>query len=188
MLIAWLTGCAPLVTQSPGDGLSPVNAVRDGEDKHLILAGHDVVSYFTEGTHRLGLREHRSVHKGVTFRFSSAANKTLFDAQPQKYLPQFNGYCANGVLYGIPWGGDANTWRIIDGKLYIFGGANSRDAFLNDVPGNVALAQRYWKEEIDGSNALTQRLYRMVLRVPHYRSDEEVAQQAAQARAKGLAK
>ena len=51
----FLSGCAPFVTQSPGQGLSPVNAVSEGEDKHLMLFGHDVVSYFTENTHRAGI-------------------------------------------------------------------------------------------------------------------------------------
>lgn len=187
-LITVFAGCAPLITQSPGDGLSPVNAIRDGEDKHLILAGHDVVSYFSEGTPKLGQPQWRSVYKGVTFRFSSAANKALFDAQPEKYVPQFGGYCANGLVYGIPWGGDADTWRIIDGKLYIFGGATSRDAFLLDAKTNVALADRYWKDEVQGSNALSQRVYRLVFRVPHYKSGAETVQQAEQARAKGLTK
>ena len=134
-----------MVTQSPGQGLSPVNAVSDGDDKHLILFGHDVVSYFTDGRHQMGSPAHKSVHKGVTFRFASAEHKKLFDAAPEKYIPQFGGYCANGIVYGIPWGGDADTWRIIDGKLYIFGGAGSRDAFLLDPKANLALAEKYWK-------------------------------------------
>ncbi len=178
-----LAGCAPMVTQSPGQGLSPVNAVADGDDKHLILFGHDVVSYFTDGRHQMGSPSHKSVYKGVTFRFASAEHKKLFDAEPGKYVPQFGGYCANGIVYGIPWGGDADTWRIIDGKLYIFGGAGSRDAFLLDEKGNLALAQKYWKEEVDGSNAFFQRSKRLVLRVPHYKSGQELAD--AVARAKG---
>jgi YHS domain-containing protein len=180
-----LAGCAPLVTQSPGQGLSPVNAVADGEDKHLILFGHDVVSYFTAGRHQMGSAAHKSVYKGVTFRFASAENKKLFDAAPEKYLPQFGGYCANGIVYGIPWGGNADTWRILDGKLYIFGGAGSRDAFLLDVKGNLALAQKYWKEEVDGSNAFFQRAKRLVFRVPHYKSGEQLAQEVARARGAG---
>ena len=177
-----LGGCAPLVTQSPGQGLSPVNAVSDGEDKHLMLFGHDVVSYFTEGTHRPGNPAIKSVYKAVTFRFSKPEHKALFDASPEKYLPQFGGYCTNGIVYGIPWGGDADTWRIIDGKLYIFGGAGSRDAFLLDVPGNLALASRYWNEEVNGSNALVQRTKRLVFRVPHYKSGEELQAAVAAAR------
>ena len=177
-----LAGCAPMVTQSPGKGLSPVNAVSDGEDKHLILFGHDVVSYFTDGRHQMGSPAIKSVYKGVTFRFASAGHKSLFDASPEKYIPQFGGYCANGIVYGIPWGGDADTWRIIDGKLYIFGGAGSRDAFMLDPAKNAALAAKYWNEEVNGSNAFWQRARRLVLRVPHYKSGKELADDVARAK------
>ena len=178
-----LAGCAPLFTQSPGQGLSPVNAIAEGEDAHLLLFGHDVVSYFTTGRHERGSAAHKSVVKGVTFRFASAENKKLFDAAPEKYIPQYGGYCANGIAYGIPWGGNADTWRIIDGKLYIFGGAGSRDAFMLDPKANLALADKYWNEEVNGSNAFWQRSKRLVFRVPHYKTGEELAQEVARARA-----
>lgn len=178
-------GCAPLVTQSPGEGLSPVNAVAEGEDKHLMLFGHDVVSYFTAGRHQLGSPAIKSVYKGVTFRFANAEHKKLFDAAPEKYIPQYGGYCSNGIVYGIPWGGDANTWTMIDGKLYIFGGSGSRDAFLLDPKANVALADKYWKEEVNGANAFWQRSKRMVFRVPHYKSGQELADAVARAKAAG---
>jgi YHS domain-containing protein len=177
-----LGGCAPMVTQSPGQGLSPVNAVSEGEDKHLMLFGHDVVSYFTERTHRRGNPQVKSVYKGVTFRFSKPEHKQLFDAAPEKYIPQFGGYCTNGIVYGIPWGGDADTWAMIDGKLYIFGGKGSHDAFMLDVPKNVALANKYWNEEVNGSNAFWQRARRLVFRVPHYKSGGELAAEVAKAR------
>ena len=180
-----LAGCAPMVTQSPGQGLSPVNAVSDGDDKHLILFGHDVVSYFTEGRHQVGSTAHKSVHKGVTFRFASAEHKKLFDASPEKYIPQYGGYCANGIAYGIPWGGDADTWKMIDGKLYIFGGQGSKDAFELDEKANLALAEKYWREEVAGHNSFLQRAKRLVFRVPHYRSGEELAQAVAKAKAAG---
>jgi YHS domain-containing protein len=180
--VSVLGACAPLVTQSPGQGLSPVNAIKDGEDAHLILFGHDVVSYFTENTHKMGSPAIKSVYKGVSFRFSKAEHKTMFDKEPEKYIPQFGGYCSNGVAYGIPWGGDADTWRIIDGKLYIFGGKGSLDAFLLDVPKNLALANKYWNEEINGSNAFFQRTKRTTYaKVPHYKSGAELAAEVAKA-------
>ena len=180
--LAALPGCAPLVTQSPGDGLSPVNAVSEGEDKHLMLFGHDVVSYFTEKRHRPGNPAIKSVYKNVTFRFSKPEHKALFDASPEKYIPQFGGYCTNGIVYAIPWGGDADRWEIIDGKLYIFGGQGSHDAFMLDVPRNMALANKYWAEEVNGSNAFFQRSKRLVMRVPHYKSGKELAEEVARAR------
>jgi YHS domain-containing protein len=177
-----LGGCAPLVTQSPGHGLSPVNAVAEGGDKHVMLFGHDVVSYFTERTHRKGRPELKTDYKGVTFRFSKPEHKRLFDQAPEKYLPQFGGFCANGIVYGIPWGGDADAWEIIDGKLYIFGGKGSHAAFMLDVPRNVSLANKYWSEEVNGANAFIQRSKRMVFRVPHYKSGKELADEVAKAK------
>jgi hypothetical protein len=182
---AALAGCAPFSIQSPGQGLSPVNAVERDGDRHLMLFGFDVVNYFTDNAPRAGDPAIKSEYKGVTFRFATAEHKKLFDAAPEKYLPQFGGYCSNGIVYGVPWGGDADTWRLIDGKLYIFGGAGSRDAFLLDVPGNLALANKYWAEEVNGSNAFIQRTKRLVFHVPHWKSGEQLAAEVAAAKAAG---
>jgi YHS domain-containing protein len=180
-----LPGCAPLVVQSPGKGLSPVNAIAEGEDKHLILFGYDVVSYFTDGVPRKGDPAIKSVYRDVTFRFATPEHKALFDADPVKYIPQFGGYCSNGIAYAIPWGGDADTWKIFDGKLYIFGGQGSKDAFMLDAPRNMQLAHQYWDGEVNGSNALVQRVKRLIFRVPHYKSGKELADEVAKAKAAG---
>lgn len=179
-----LGGCSAMVAQNPSSPLKPVNAVADGGDDRVMLKGHDVVAYFTEGRHRLGSAQHKTVHQGVTFRFASAEHKALFDADPVKYIPQYGGYCADGIVYGIPWGGDADTWRLAGGKLYIFGGKGSKDAFELDVPGNTALADRYWATEVAGRNSFVQRAWRLVFRVPHYKSGEELAREVAAAKAR----
>jgi len=170
-----LGGCAAMRAQNPDSPLAPVRASAIGDDSHVMLDGHDVVAYFTENRHAKREAQFKSEFQGVTYPFASAA--------PQKYLPQYGGFCANGIMYGIPWGGDADTWRIIDGKLYIFGGAGSRDAFLLDVPGNRKLADQYWATEVAGSNSFWQRSKRLVFRVPHYASGEELARRVAAARA-----
>ncbi len=179
-----LSGCSALVAQNPSSPLQPVNAVADGGDDRVMLAGHDVVAYFTLGRHALGLPGIKSVYEGVTFRFANQQHKALFDANPAKYLPQYGGYCANGMVYGIPWGGDADTWLMVDGKLYINGGASSKAAFLLDVPGHIKLADKYWREEVQGSNSFVQRAKRMVMRVPHYKSGEELNRLVQEAAAK----
>ena len=184
LVVAVLPGCAPMVTQSPGKGLSPVNAVSEGEDRHLMLFGYDVVSYFTDRKEQKGSPAIKSVYKDVTFRFATPEHKTMFDSAPDKYIPQFGGYCTNGIVYGIPWGGDADVWEMIDGKLYIFGGKGSHDAFMLDVPKNMALANKYWNEEVKDSNAFWQRSKRLIFRVPHYKSGEELAREVAAAKGK----
>ncbi len=183
-LAASLVGCSAFVAQNPSGNLKPVNAVADQPESRLMLKGADVVAYFTDGHYQQGKPEFRSSHEGVDFRFASAEHKALFDQQPQRYLPQFGGYCADGIVYAIPWGGDADTWKMIDGKLYIFGGQASKDAFELDPARNLALAHQYWQAEVKGSNSFVQRAKRLVFKVPHYKSGAELSALVAAAKGK----
>jgi YHS domain-containing protein len=183
--ISTMMGCAAINAQNPSGALKPVNAHVVDDVNSVMLKGHDVVSYFTQGKHALGSTQFASVYEGVTFRFASAEHKALFDKEPAKYIPQFGGYCANGIVYGIPWGGDADTWLIQGGKLYIFGGQGSKDGFEVDRPGNMALAEKYWKDEVNGSNSFIQRTKRLMFKVPHYKSGEQIANEVAAKKGKG---
>ena len=179
-----LSGCGAMVAQNPSGSYKPVNAVADNPEARLLLKGADVTAYFTQGKFVQGDVQYRSSYEGVDFRFASAEAKALFDKEPTRYLPQYGGYCANGLVYGIPWGGDADTWKIVNGKLYIFGGQGSMDAFLLDEKQNLALADKYWQEEAQGTNSFWQRSKRMILRVPHYKSGEELARLVAASKTK----
>ncbi|MEN9538556.1 MAG: hypothetical protein RLZZ126_791 [Pseudomonadota bacterium] len=184
LIVGLLAGCGAMSAQNPSGALKPVNAVSDEHDPGVMLKGADVTAYFTQGKYLQGKPQFKSVYEGVTFRFASSEAKALFDKEPAKYLPQFGGYCANGMAYGIPWGGDADTWSMINGKLYIFGGQASKDGFELDVPKHLALADKYWAEEVKGSNSFVQRTKRLVFRVPHYKNGEEIAKEVAAAKAK----
>lgn len=184
LLLCALAGCSAMNAQNTGTLYKPANATPDADGTPLMLKGYDVVSYFVDNKDAMGSPTYRSNYQGITFQFSSAEHKALFDKEPTRYLPEFGGYCANGIVYGIPWGGDGETWKKIDGKVYIFGGAGSRDAFMLDPAANVALANKYWREEVQGSNSFMQRYKRLVFRVPHYKSGEELAKQVAAAKSK----
>ena len=184
LIVLALSGCGSMLAQNPGGKLKPVNAVAEGNDGSVMLKGADVVAYFQQGKYVQGNPQLTSTYEDVAFRFASPEHKAMFDREPNRYLPQYGGYCANGVAYGIPWGGDADTWKVIGGKLYIFGGQASKDAFELDEKGNIELADKYWKDEIDGSNSFFRRIWRLVVKVPHYRSGEELAKAVAVARAK----
>ncbi|GAB4234642.1 MAG: YHS domain-containing (seleno)protein [Ekhidna sp.] len=83
--------------------------------------GYDVVNYFKQNEATRGSKDYSSVHKGATYYFVSASNKKDFDQNPDKYLPQFDGYCAFAVAkmnQKVPV--DPETFRIDDGKLYLF--------------------------------------------------------------------
>jgi len=179
-----LSGCSAMQAQNPSGNYKPVNAVADSQHQHLFLKGADVTAYFTQGAYVQGKPEFVSRYEGVDFRFASAQSQALFDQSPTRYLPEYGGYCANGVMFGIPWGGDADSWKMTGGKLYLFGGQGSKEAFLLDEKANIALADKYWAEEVKGRNSFIQRTKRLILRVPHYQSGEEQARQVAAAKSK----
>ncbi len=161
--------------------VGPYNSISDGADSVLMLKGHDPVAYFTVGIHTLGKPEIKATHEGATYRFASEENKAMFTKEPAKYVPQYGGFCSNGIVYGIPWGGDPDTWKLIDGKLYIFGGQSSRKYFLMDEKKNLQLADQYWTSEVKGANAFTHRYYRLLVRVPHYKTGAQLEAEWQQA-------
>ena len=154
----------------------PFRTSVDGTDSDLMLEGHDPVAYFARSEAVKGDPAIRTEHLGVVYRFVSEAHKAEFLRGPHRYVPQFGGFCANGINYAIPWGGGGspNTWRIYRGKLYVFGGQSSRDHFEMDTERNLALAHKYWDEEVAGSIAVLKRYQRLIFRVPHYKTGKEL--------------
>lgn len=88
--------------------------------KGLALQGYDAVSYFS-GKPLQGSNNYATVYKGITYRFSSAANLETFKKAPQNYEPQYGGWCAYAMgKYGDKVEVDPETFKIINGKLYLF--------------------------------------------------------------------
>ena len=155
----------------------PYNISSEGADTRLILNGFDPVAYHASGKHIRGAAAIKTEHDGVTYRFENETNKAAFLKEPNRFVPQYGGFCANGIAYSIPWGGDGDAWKIVNGKLYIFGGQSSKNYFLVDEAANLKLADQYWQTEVKGSTAVLQRYKRLVLRVPHYKSGTELEAQ-----------
>lgn len=172
LLAAWSAlAQAPSARQGP-----PYRTMSEGAHDRLMLEGHDPVAYFTRNDAVRGDPAITVEHDGVVFRFASEEHKAQFQQAPGRYMPQFGGFCSNGINYAIPWGGGGgpNTWRIYRGKLYVFGGQSSRDHFEMDTERNLELAQRLWDEEVADSWALFQRFKRLVFRVPHYKTGKQL--------------
>jgi len=156
--------------------------------ERLMLEGHDAVAYFTQGAAIKGDPALQLEHAGVQWRFASAAHMAEFQRDPARFMPQFGGYCSNGINYAVPGGGGGgpDTWRIYRGRLYVFGGQSARDHFEMDTELNLQRAHSYWDAEVAGSNVPLQRLKRTVFsRVPHYQSDAALQAQWEAMRAAG---
>jgi YHS domain-containing protein len=85
----------------------------------LMIRGYDPVAYFTEGRPVPGRSDIPVEYGGAKYLFSSTKNRDAFEADPEKYVPQYGGYCAFGVSEGKKFDIDPASWRIMDGKLYV---------------------------------------------------------------------
>ena len=144
LALASLGGCSAMTAQNPSSNLKPVNAIAEGGDDRVMLKGADVVAYFTQNRYVQGSPQFKSVHEAVTFRFASAEHKALFDAAPQKYLPQYGGYCAWAVSQGYTADIDPNAWKVVNGKLYLNYDKEVQKKWEANQAANISAAEVKW--------------------------------------------
>jgi hypothetical protein len=89
------------------------------DSDNVAIHGYDTVAYFTDGKPMRGTDEFEQVWEDARWQFASATNRELFKANPERYAPQFGGYCAGGLAVGEYADGDPKLFMIVDGKLYL---------------------------------------------------------------------
>ena len=106
--------------------------------------GYDLVSYHNSKRPIRGNGHFVAEHNGVTYLFANEENHKTFQADPERYLPSYGGFCAFGVSVGKKFVGDPEVWRVVDGKLYLNLDARIQDQWLKDVSGKIAVANERW--------------------------------------------
>ena len=114
------------------------------DENDVILAGHDAVAYFTEKKPVLGLAKYTSVHNGAIYRFSSAKNRDKFAKNPEKYAPQYGGFCAYGMTFGKKFEVDGKAFQVVDGKLYVNKNRSVYSTWKKDIPKHISEANSEW--------------------------------------------
>jgi YHS domain-containing protein len=134
-----------------GTAATPAFAVKaTGGEYNTLYAGlgakgYDVVAYFTDGKPTPGSDRYTHEYGGVKWQFASREHRDLFAADPQKYAPQYGGFCSWGVSVGKLFDVDpVNGWKIVDGRLYMNFNADINDTFSKDAKGFIAKANRNW--------------------------------------------
>jgi enamine deaminase RidA (YjgF/YER057c/UK114 family) len=122
-----------------------------GEEARLAISGYDPVAYFTDSKPVPGQSEFEYPWHNARWRFASVAHRDAFAGNPDRYAPQYGGYCAGGVT-GADFAGphkdtvDPEVWTIVDGKLYLahFGGP-LWDEWREKAAENIKRADDNWK-------------------------------------------
>lgn len=116
----------------------------------VAIRGYDPVAYFTESKPVKGSDAHTAEWNGARWKFATAANRTLFLADPEKYAPQYGGYCAYGTAKGHLAPTQPSAWAVIDGKLYLNYDERVRRHWQKDVPGYNAEADAVFGKLLGG--------------------------------------
>lgn len=134
-LLIFVLSAASLAETAP-----PIYQTKD----NLALSGYDAVSYFKDGKPVVGKPAFRYKWMEAVWRFSSAENRDAFAKEPERYAPQYGGYCAFGTSQGHLVPGDPQAWKVVDDKLYLNYNKDVQKYWLQDIPGNIQKADDNW--------------------------------------------
>ncbi|MEM6794886.1 MAG: YHS domain-containing (seleno)protein [Acidobacteriota bacterium] len=130
----------------PALAVDPVNTGLFG---NTAIKGYDPVAYFDGGPAK-GSKKFVHAWQGAEWRFSSAENRDRFAGDPESFAPQFGGYCAWAVAQGDTAGIDPLAWKVENGKLYLNYNKKIQKKWAEDIPGNIAKAEKNWPSLLDG--------------------------------------
>jgi enamine deaminase RidA (YjgF/YER057c/UK114 family) len=116
------------------------------EEPRLSISGYDPVAYFTDGKPVQGKTEFEYLWHRLRWRFANDAHRELFAKNPDRYTPQYDGYCAMGVAWSDPHKDtvDPAAWAIVDGKLYLTHTVRGLDDWRENADQNIKTANQNW--------------------------------------------
>ena len=116
----------------------------------VAIKGYDPVAYQKDGKPVEGSSKFELEWKDAKWRFASAEHRDLFKSDPEKYAPQYGGYCAWAVSQGYTAGVDPkNAWIIVGEKLYLNYNVDIQKKWANDIAGNIKKADANWPGVLD---------------------------------------
>ena len=125
------------------------------DESGYAASGYDVVAFFGLDQAAIGQQQPEAIpgkkaitaeYNGAKWAFSSEENRDLFNANPAKYAPQYDGHCAYGVSQGGKVPANPNLWRITGEKLYLNINPPVVGFFEEDIPGHLKSAEKNWDD------------------------------------------
>jgi len=126
-----------------------VDPVSTGYFSNKAVKGYDTVAYFTENKAVKGSSDFVTEYNGADWYFSSQANLDLFVANPEKYAPQYGGYCAWAVSQNKTAPIKPELFTIVDGKLYLNFNEKINDQWNGNRDEFINLADQHWPNLVD---------------------------------------
>ena len=126
-------------------------AVGNAQESDPAIKMYDPVAYFKESKAVKGDESFTYRWHGMTWYFSTKEHRDIFAANPEKYAPQYDGYCAWAMSEGRKAITDPEVWKIVNGKLYLNCSRSAYEKWIRDIPGNVEKADANWERMYGGN-------------------------------------
>ncbi len=110
------------------------------------MSGYDPVSYFTPGHPEKGSNKFWFAFDDAVYYFRDAEHRAIFASAPDRYAPQYAGFCAAGLASGEKHEPDPEAWAIVNGKLYVVALKERIEEFKKDPGGFIGRADANWRE------------------------------------------
>ncbi len=117
----------------------------------VAIKGYDSVAYFQAGKALKGNESFTVQWHNLAWHFTTSDNRELFKTSPEKYAPQYDGYCAWAMTEARKAVTDPEVWTIVDGKLYLNCSMAAYEKWSRDIPGNIKKADTNWLK-LNGGN------------------------------------
>ena len=108
------------------------------------IKGYDITAYFNSAKPTKGEKTYNHEWKDAKWLFGSEQERDLFAQTPEKFAPQYGGFCANAMSLGKKVKGDPEIWRIIDNKLYLFYAKKGRERWQSNTTQWIKDANKHW--------------------------------------------
>ncbi len=125
-------------------GQTTPNTLLNLNSQGVILDGYDPVAFFTDNKPVMGDPNFQTKYQGAIYYFTSKEHLDAFTSNPEKYKPQFGGYCAYAVSLGRTAPVDVKTFSLVEGRLVLQHNQRAVNGWNKDVEGNLKLADQYW--------------------------------------------
>ena len=116
------------------------------QEKGIAIKGTDPVAYFMEGKPVEGDKNFSYQWGNAMWWFKNEQNRDLFAQNPEKYAPQYGGFCAWAISQNYTATIDPNAWKIVEGKLYLNYDKRIQSRWKQDIPGHITRANRNWRD------------------------------------------
>jgi YHS domain-containing protein len=112
----------------------------------VAISGADPVAYFEAGAAKQGSAAHSYEWRGAEWHFTSAQNRRMFKRNPEKYAPQYGGWCAWAAARGDAAATSPEAWKIVNGKLYLNYDQQIQKRWEKDIEGFITKADENWPD------------------------------------------